>query len=98
MARPARLSEEEIRTRLAGLPGWTVTDGKLHREFAFEDFVAAFRFMSGAALVAERMGHHPDWCNSWNRVTVDLVTHDAGGLTALDFELASRMSTLARQP
>ena len=95
MARPAKLDEDALRDALAGLPGWTLADGKLHREFRFTDFVGAFGFMSRAALVAEKMDHHPEWSNVWNRVVVDLVTHDAGGVTELDLELARRMDALA---
>jgi 4a-hydroxytetrahydrobiopterin dehydratase len=76
-------------------PGWEVVDGKLHREFSFGDFVEAFGFMSRCALVAEKMDHHPEWSNVWNRVTVDLVTHDAGGITDRDVTLAARMNELA---
>jgi len=96
MPRPAKLDEAEIARRLQALPGWELAGGKLHRQFTFKDFVEAFRFMTGAALEAERLGHHPEWFNVYNRVTVDLVTHDAQGITALDFELASRMEDLAR--
>ena len=95
MARPERLTSEEIARRLAQLPGWAVKDGKLHREFSFPDFVRAFAFMAGAALRAEAMGHHPEWFNVYNRVVVDLTTHDAQGLTRLDFELAEHMRALA---
>ena len=95
MTRPARLSDAEIRTRLATLPGWSLAAGKLRREFRFADFSEAFGFMARAALAAEKMDHHPDWSNVWNRVTVELSTHDAGGLTALDFELAAAMDRLA---
>jgi 4a-hydroxytetrahydrobiopterin dehydratase len=75
--------------------GWEVVDGKLHREYVFADFVAAFGFMASIALVAEKMDHHPDWSNSWNKVTVDLVTHDDGGITERDIRLAARMNELA---
>ena len=75
--------------------GWEVVDGKLHREFSFADFVEAFGFMSRCALVAEKMDHHPEWSNVWNRVTVDLVSHDAGGITDRDVTLAARMNELA---
>jgi len=73
---------------------WTIADGSLHKVFAFADFVTAFGFMSSAALIAESMNHHPEWCNVYSKVTVDLSTHDAGGLTELDFELARRMDAL----
>ena len=99
MARPAKLGDADVMARLRALPGWSLESGKLHKAFTFADFVEAWGFMSAAALVAEAMGHHPDWANVWNRVTVDLTTHDAGGLTALDFDLAARMEALAgRRP
>ena len=95
MAAPARLTDTEIAARLQALPDWRVEGGKLHKPFAFRDFVEAWGFMSAVALVAEAMGHHPEWSNTWNRVVVDLTTHDAGGLTPLDFDLAARMEQLA---
>lgn len=75
--------------------GWEIRDGKLHREFVFTDFSAAFGFMSRAALAAEKMDHHPDWSNTWNKVIVDLSSHDVGGLTDRDERLARRMNELA---
>jgi 4a-hydroxytetrahydrobiopterin dehydratase len=75
--------------------GWELVDGALHREFTFADFVEAFGFMTSVALVAQRMDHHPDWSNSWNRVVVDLSSHDAGRVTERDVELARRMDQLA---
>jgi len=95
MSRPKPLESAEIADGLKGLSGWAVANGKLHREFTFKDFVDAFRFMTGAAFEAERLQHHPEWSNVYNRVTVDLVTHDAKGITALDFDLARRMQQLA---
>jgi 4a-hydroxytetrahydrobiopterin dehydratase len=97
MPRAPRLSDEEIRGRLSGLPGWEVRDGKLHREFRFASFVEAFGFMTSVALVAESRNHHPDWSNVYDRVVVDLVTHDAGGITERDFELARAASALVDQ-
>jgi len=97
MPRPQRLSDAEINARLAALPHWTLTGGKLHRELRFATFVEAFGFMAAVALVAERMNHHPEWFNVYNRVVIDLTTHDAQGLTALDFELATQAETLAHQ-
>jgi 4a-hydroxytetrahydrobiopterin dehydratase len=73
---------------------WALRDGKLHKTFDFPDFIAAFGFMTRAALVAESMNHHPEWCNVYNRVRVDLRTHDADGITQLDFALAARMEAL----
>ena len=95
MARPSKLSDPELAAALAQLPGWAVEAGKLHREFGFPSFVEAFGFMTSAALVAEQLNHHPEWFNVYNRVVVDLTTHDAGGLTSLDVALAKRMSELA---
>jgi 4a-hydroxytetrahydrobiopterin dehydratase len=92
---PVRLHESEIAVALSKLPGWQSTSGKLHREYKFADFVAAFAFMSGAALVAQGMDHHPEWFNVWNTVRIDLSTHDAAGITALDVKLAHAMETLA---
>ena len=89
MTRPARLDDSEIRERLINLPGWTIADGKLHRRFEFTDFNRAFSFMTSLALVAEGMDHHPDWSNVYNRVVINLETHDAGGITELDFQLAA---------
>ena len=98
MAAPPKLSADHVTARLRDLPGWSLQGGKLHREFTFTDFVAAFGFMTEVAHAAEALEHHPEWFNVWNRVTVDLDTHDAGGLTELDFSLAARMSELAAAP
>ena len=95
MAAAIKLPATEVAARLPALPGWTLVAGKLHKTFVFRDFVEAWGFMSAVALAAETMGHHPEWSNVWNRVTVDLTTHDAGGISALDFDLAARMDTLA---
>ncbi len=78
-----------------GQPAWTVSGAKLTRKFQFPDFVTAFGFMSQAALVAERMNHHPEWFNVYGNVIVELTTHDASGLTRLDFELARAMNKIA---
>jgi 4a-hydroxytetrahydrobiopterin dehydratase len=75
--------------------GWDVVDGRLHREFTFADFSEAFAFMARVALAAEKANHHPDWSNSWNKVTIDLVSHDAGGLTDRDRDLATKINDLA---
>ena len=95
MARPVKLAPDEIDTRLKQLPGWSVEGDKLHREFRFADFTAAFAFMTRAALVAERMDHHPEWFNVYSTVRIDLTTHDAGGISSLDFELAGHMNAFA---
>lgn len=84
----AKLTEDELTKALSELPEWRIVDGKLHREFRFADFVHAFAFMTASALEIERLNHHPEWFNVWNRVVVDLTTHDSGGITAKDVELA----------
>ena len=94
MKRPAKLSAAAADAQLPALPGWTRQGEKLHRAFTFRDFSEAFGFMARVALAAEKLDHHPDWANVWNRVTVDLTTHDAGGLTELDFLLAAEMNRL----
>ena len=84
------LSAQELKAALNQLNGWTEKDGKIHRQFQFNSFVEAFGFMSSVALVAESMGHHPEWFNVYNRVTIDLTTHDAGAITNKDIELAKK--------
>ena len=76
------------------LPQWQLLNGKLRRELRFADFVEAFGFMAKVALIAEAMGHHPEWSNVWNRVVIELTTHDTGGLSSLDLELAQRIDAL----
>lgn len=94
MAAPL-LSPEAIDALAAALPGWQVAEGRLMRTFRFADFSEAFGFMARVALAAEALGHHPEWSNVWNRVTIELTTHDSGGLTALDQALAERISAIA---
>jgi 4a-hydroxytetrahydrobiopterin dehydratase len=89
------LTPDALAAALPGLPGWELRDGRLHREIEFADFRAAFAFMTRVAFDAEELDHHPDWSNVWNRVTIDLETHDAGGITGLDLELARRISASA---
>lgn len=95
MARPSRLADVEVSRRLSTLPGWAVKDGKLHKTFTFGDFSQAFAFMTEVARDAEALNHHPEWFNVYNRVVIDLTTHDASGITALDFELARRAEDVA---
>lgn len=90
-----RLSEAEVQDRLEGLDGWVVAHGKLHKQFTFADFSAAFGFMTRLALAAEKMDHHPDWSNRWNTVTIDIVSHAAGGITNQCFQLAARADAVA---
>ena len=90
-----KLSPAEIESRLSAHPDWTVVDGKLHRELRFDDFVGAFAFMTAIALAAESRNHHPEWFNVYNQVRIDLATHDAGGITEKDFDLATEIDRLA---
>ena len=90
-----KLADADIQQKLEQVNGWTVQDGKLHKEFQFDTFVTAFGFMTQLALIAESLNHHPEWFNVYNRVTIDLMTHDAGGISALDFEWAARADALS---
>jgi 4a-hydroxytetrahydrobiopterin dehydratase len=95
-----KLDSSEIGKALGELPGWSFVDGReaIGKTFGFADFNAAFGFMCRAALVAEKMDHHPEWSNVYRTVDVVLTTHDAGGVTDLDIELARRMNDIARTP
>ncbi|MDH3610857.1 MAG: 4a-hydroxytetrahydrobiopterin dehydratase [Nitrosopumilus sp.] len=89
-----RLSPEQISEKLKNLPGWSVKEEKLHKDFEFESFNQAFGFMTRAAMEIEKMNHHPEWFNVYNKITVDLMTHDAGGITENDIELAKILNSL----
>lgn len=89
------LSASQIANLSNELPSWSLVNGKLHRELRFADFSEAFGFMARVALAAEQLGHHPEWSNVWNRVRIDLTTHDSGGLSTLDVELARRIDAIA---
>ena len=91
---PTPLSAAEIEALAAALPAWDRVEGKLRREVQFADFSEAFAFMTRVALAAETLGHHPEWSNVWNRVTIELTTHDTGGLSNLDLQLAQRIDAL----
>jgi 4a-hydroxytetrahydrobiopterin dehydratase len=95
MPKISKLPDTDITRELATLDGWTREGDKLFRAFEFADFVTAFSFMTAAALVAEKMDHHPEWSNVYNKVRVHLTTHDAGGLSAFDITLARKLSELA---
>ena len=90
----APLTADQIHDLAALLPQWTLVNDTLQRELRFADFVEAFAFMTKVALIAEAMGHHPEWSNVWNRVTIALTTHDTGGLSNLDLEMARRIDAL----
>ena len=94
MTRPTKIGAAAA---LKDLPAWTAVDGRdaIHRAYRFKDFNAAFGFMSRAALMAEKLDHHPEWSNVYNRVEVTLATHDADGVTALDVQLARFMDEVA---
>ncbi|MBM3661662.1 MAG: 4a-hydroxytetrahydrobiopterin dehydratase [Actinobacteria bacterium] len=95
MARPEPLDSAQLRAALGSLNDWNVIDGKLHKVFTFGDFGCAFGFMASAATYAEKIDHHPEWSNVYATVVVDLVTHDAGGITDLDVQFARRLDDLA---
>jgi len=91
-----KLSESELTAALADLPGWEVKEGKLHKVYKFDSFAAALGWMVSVGIYADKMDHHPEWSNVYNRVSVDLVTHDLGNaISNLDVELAQKMEKLA---
>src|SRR6187402_2494686 len=94
----SKLTGDARKSALAGLKGWSETSGRdaIGKTFVFKDFNEAFGFMTRAALVAEKMDHHPEWRNVYKTVEVALSTHDAGGVTRLDIELAKAMNVIAR--
>ncbi len=89
-----KLTETEIQQALSDLPAWKLENGQLCREFHFHDFAEAFSFMTKVSLLAESLNHHPDWRNVYQKVSISLSTHDLGGLSTLDIELARRISQL----
>ncbi|MDH3618892.1 MAG: 4a-hydroxytetrahydrobiopterin dehydratase [Nitrosopumilus sp.] len=89
-----RLSSEQISSELKNLPGWSIKDEKLHRDFEFKDFNQAFGFMTRAAMHIEKKNHHPEWFNVYNKLAIDLTTHDAGGITENDIQLAKILNSL----
>ena len=93
-----KLSEAELATLLRKVQGWSVVSGKLHREFACQDFGTAFGNMTRAALVAEKMDHHPEWSNVWNKVVIDLTTHSVKGISDYDFVLAEKINEIFDPP
>ena len=89
-----RLSSESIDHELKNMKGWVVVNNKIHKEFEFDDFNQAFGFMTRAAMHIEKMNHHPEWFNVYNKIVVDLTTHDAGGITQNDINLAKILNSL----
>ena len=90
-----KLSKTDIDEELKSLPGWSVVNEKLHKEFQFGSFNQAFGFMTRAAMEIEKMNHHPEWFNVYNKITIELTTHDAGGITKNDVNLAKILNSLA---
>jgi 4a-hydroxytetrahydrobiopterin dehydratase len=88
------LSDDAIQKKLAALPGWSVQDGKLHKDLRFKDFNEAFGFMARVALVAEQRNHHPEWSNVWNTVVIDVVSHSAGGITDQCVDLCTAIESI----
>jgi len=89
-----RLSRVDIEEGLKNLPGWSVVNEKLYKEFQFDNFNQAFGFMTRAAMEIEKMNHHPEWFNVYNKLTIELITHDAGGITKNDVDLAKILNSL----
>ena len=89
-----KLSDQEIERQIKHLEGWNLVNGKLNRAFEFSNFVEAFGFMAKVALEAEKLNHHPEWRNVYNKLDIDLVTHDIGGISNYDIKLAGAISRL----
>ncbi len=87
-----KLSQADIQSAIASLSGWSLVNGKLHKTFKFKDFTEAFGFMSKVAIAAEKMNHHPEWSNVYNTVKIDLTTHDVGGISQNDIDLAGTIN------
>ena len=95
MSPPRKLNPNEIESVMTSLSGWSAQSGKLYREFKFKSFVEALGFMTQVALIAESKNHHPEWSNVYNRVKIELTTHESGGITERDVDLAGRINGLA---
>ena len=89
-----KLTEEQIQTEIEKLSKWLVVNGKLHKDIEFSSFNEAFGFMTRASMEIEKMNHHPEWFNVYNKLTIDLMTHDAGGITEKDINLAKILDSL----
>jgi 4a-hydroxytetrahydrobiopterin dehydratase len=92
--RAEKLADAQIQQQLQSVKGWSLVNGKLHKAFECKDFVAAFGKMAQVALIAESMNHHPEWCNVWNKVVIDLNTHSVQGISNLDFLLAAKINEI----
>jgi 4a-hydroxytetrahydrobiopterin dehydratase len=89
-----KLTDAEIHEKLPSIPGWTLANGKLHKNFEGKDFVDAFSKMTKVAFAAEALNHHPDWFNVWNKVEINLNTHSVQGISSLDFQLATKINEI----
>ena len=89
-----KLTDKEIESEVNKMPGWKVVNGKLSKSFEFKDFIEAFSFMTRVAMHAEKMNHHPEWFNVYNKVKIDLVTHDLNGITNYDMKLANAINKI----
>jgi 4a-hydroxytetrahydrobiopterin dehydratase len=89
-----KMTSEQIQTGLKNLPGWELKADKLHRQLKFKNFVQAFGFMAQVAILAEKADHHPEWSNVYSKVTIDLTTHEAGGISQRDFDLAKEINEI----
>ncbi|MGI9288821.1 MAG: 4a-hydroxytetrahydrobiopterin dehydratase [Pseudomonadales bacterium] len=94
MAKISKLGTTEIGERLKELSHWSIKEGKLYRQVVCKDFVSAFGFMTQVALLAEKANHHPEWSNVYKTVDIYLTTHEAGGISSRDFDLAAAIDTL----
>jgi 4a-hydroxytetrahydrobiopterin dehydratase len=97
MAKLKKLTQAEIAAALAKLPGWKLVEAKLHREYKFPDFIHAFGFMATCATAIQAMDHHPEWFNVYGTVKIDLSTHDSGGITQKDVDLANLLESFAKK-
>ncbi|MDX1976244.1 MAG: 4a-hydroxytetrahydrobiopterin dehydratase [Pseudanabaenaceae cyanobacterium bins.68] len=89
-----KLTPEQIKTGIAQLKGWNLNQSKLVKSYKFKDFIEAFSFMTKVAIIAEKMDHHPEWFNVYNNLKIELTTHDAGGISQLDLDLAKKIDLL----
>ena len=90
----SKLSSEAIKSAIASIPDWSLVGEKLTKSFKFKDFTEAFGFITKVALIAEKMDHHPEWFNVYNHLKIELTTHDAGGISQLDLDLAKKINAL----
>ncbi len=90
-----KVTDEEVSAALENLPGWQVRDGKLHKSYKFGSFAEAMGWMVSVSIYADKLNHHPDWCNGYSKVEVALLTHDLGALSTYDLDLATKMEELA---